>query len=273
VKGANGPFHRFYGLALLEAQKFHALKTLGFTFLLLTCISIDLSGQFFNHTSNYRYNPFLLNPAVAGSDGQWAGFASFQHEIPSLTTVHHNGYSGSLSGHGLLSERVGLGASLTLDNSLFAHQSGVQVAGSYLLPLGDGNLSIGIAGGIRFSRSNIDNYLVPEYNSYTMSTGVQYKSEKLFVGISAMDLAHYTTSAFFDPLIIWTATGGYRIDLSEIAIEPVATAFFVPAADFVAMDIMAKVLLNDDKFMVGTGYRHFEPYDRVTHLGRPGSNH
>ncbi len=188
----------------------YALSLLLFLFMATT----GLLGQQPGHYSFYMFNGLNWNPAYAGMDGslsftgiyrkQWVGLEgspSSQH-----FSAHMPLYIAS-GGVGINFENDRLGAEGKI---------GATLAYNYQLPLADGVLAIGLAGGIRQHSLDGDKLRTPEGNytepdiiehndnllfpgretaiAPTFSAGVYYKGEWLEIGLSARNITENSAS-------------------------------------------------------------------------------
>ncbi|MGF1638202.1 MAG: type IX secretion system membrane protein PorP/SprF [Cyclobacteriaceae bacterium] len=151
--------------------------------------------------SQYMLNPFVINPAYAGSHEsasanliarkQWAGMEGApQSQFFSLHSPLKN-------------ERAGLGIIVANDRVGVTDQTGVYGAYSYKIPFQKSNLMMGLQMGfssarINYSRLRIedatdDNLTTDVINSYTptVGTGLFYYSERFYAGLSIPQFMRY----------------------------------------------------------------------------------
>jgi type IX secretion system PorP/SprF family membrane protein len=168
--------------------------------------------------SQYMFNKFLINPAVAGSEGytafnltareQWIGFkdAPYTHALSGQTRVSPRSWLGRLhnvrsrSSRASRMSRVGLGGYLFNDHRGPIDQTGVQLSYAYHLPLDEAQLSYGLSATIvQYSinknklvlwdpnddlvmNSNLTR-IIPDFNF-----GVYYTSPDYYAGFSVNQL-------------------------------------------------------------------------------------
>ncbi len=138
------------------------MKKLVFISALIIC-SANIAGQQLPVYSQYLYNKFLINPAVAGSDGftsfnltareQWAGYSGAPRtfSISGQTRILKRGYSLKNSTRGNLYRpktdgKVGLGGYIFSDRNGLIQRTGFQASYSYHMWVqSNTQLSMGLA--------------------------------------------------------------------------------------------------------------------------------
>jgi type IX secretion system PorP/SprF family membrane protein len=138
------------------------VKKLVFISALIIC-SANIAGQQLPVYSQYLYNKFLINPAVAGSDGftsfnltareQWAGYSGAPRtfSISGQTRILKRGYSLKNSTRGNLYRpktdgKVGLGGYIFSDRNGLIQRTGFQASYSYHMWVqSNTQLSMGLA--------------------------------------------------------------------------------------------------------------------------------
>jgi type IX secretion system PorP/SprF family membrane protein len=257
--------------------------------LVLILIPIGSRAQQLPVYSQYMMNKFLINPAVAGSEGytsfnltsrkQWLGIkdapltfaASAQARIPKnffsskRRTVRNNGRG---STHG----RVGLGGYIFNDRHGLVSRSGIQLTYAYHIPFESSQLSFGLSGTFwqfRIDRASavlfdpdddffnsMDNSLfIPDAN-----LGVYYSDEQFFVGFSA-DQLFQSTFKFggkgYDQYKLYRhfyLMGGYMIMASDnIALEPTVLVKTTQQLSF-QMDLTVNAYFAEN-YWAGISYR------------------
>ena len=138
------------------------MKKLVFISALIIC-TVNISGQQLPLYSQYLYNKFLLNPAVAGSDGftsfnitareQWAGYSGAPRtfSVSGQTRILKQGYSlKSTSGRNVYRPKtdgkVGIGGYIFSDKNGLVQRTGFQASYTYHMWVQNNTqLSLGLA--------------------------------------------------------------------------------------------------------------------------------
>lgn len=108
------------------------VKRLLFAFIFITSISA-VSAQQIENFSLLRENAFVLNPAVAGTEGWIHGVATFRKEF---LQINQSPYTALLAMNGMvLSKHIGLGGYLIDDVTGPTSKIGANLAFAYNLPL------------------------------------------------------------------------------------------------------------------------------------------
>jgi type IX secretion system PorP/SprF family membrane protein len=224
----------------------------------LLLFSHEIYAQQSPSYSQYMFNKFLINPAVAGSEGytafnltareQWVGFkdAPFTHALSGQLRVSPRSWLGRLhqvrsrSARSSRMSRVGLGAYVFNDHLGVLDQTGFQLTYSYHIPLDEAQLSFGLStlftqfsvNKNKLIMEDIDNDpLVNNSNlkkfSPDFSFGVYYITTEWYAGFSATQLLQ--SSLFFgdapknslQQVRQYYIIGGYRFDINrEYSVEP-----------------------------------------------------
>jgi type IX secretion system PorP/SprF family membrane protein len=223
---------------------------------LLSLMPLRGFGQQLPVYSQYMMNKFLINPAVAGSEGytafnltsrkQWLGVkdapltfaASAQTRLPKGRSGATRRRRGSYGNSSRIS-RVGLGGYIFNDRHGLVSRSGLQLTYAYHIPFENSQLSFGLSGTFwqfRLDResarlfdpddelfNSMDNTLfIPDAN-----LGVYYSDERYFVGFSAAQLFQSTFKfggKGYDEYKLhrhFYLMGGYNFMVSDnVALEP-----------------------------------------------------
>jgi type IX secretion system PorP/SprF family membrane protein len=168
--------------------------------------------------SQYMMNKFLINPAVAGSEGytafnltareQWIGIADSPktYAFSAQTRILRNSFV--KKGTSILRKRtgatrsgnVGVGGYIFTDHSGLVSRTGIKLTYTYHIKLHKGQLSFGLTGStyqfrldkdaVRIYENNDD--LINNYNNRMFipdaDIGVYYSSSKIYAGFSAMQM-------------------------------------------------------------------------------------
>ena len=232
--------------------------------------------------SQYMMNKFLINPAVAGSEGytsfnltareQWIGFkdAPKTHALSFQTRVLKNSFiSKSASVRrkitpGSRSGKVGLGGYIFNDQTGLISRTGIQFTYAYHIFIRKGQLSFGLTGmayqfkvdreKLRLYEENDD--LINNFDNTLIipdaDFGVYYSDPKFYVGMSVAQLFQSSLKfgkRGYDNYKLkrhYYLMSGYNIDVSEdIIIEP--NILLKTTGDKnLQMDLGAKVFFRED---------------------------
>jgi type IX secretion system PorP/SprF family membrane protein len=232
--------------------------------------------------SQYMFNKFLINPAVAGSEGytafnltareQWLGLkdAPMTHAVSAQTRISPRSWLARL--HSIRSRsskpqrisRVGLGAYLFNDHRGLIDQTGMQITYAYHLPMDEAQLSFGLSFSmVQFSVNkndlrleNVDDNLVNNSSlksiSPDFSFGAYYTSSDWYAGFSAVQLLQSAlkfgdvAGNSFIQRRHYFLMGGYRFAIDrDYSIEP--SAFFKSTDQFASqLDIGTRLYYKND---------------------------
>jgi type IX secretion system PorP/SprF family membrane protein len=256
---------------------------------LLSLIPLEGFGQQLPVYSQYMMNKFLINPAVAGSEGytafnltsrkQWLGIkdAPLTFAASGQTRLMKSGSGGqrrssTRGGHPSGLGRVGLGGYIFNDRHGLVSRSGLQLTYAYHIPFDRSQLSFGLSGTFwqfRLDRASarlfnpdddlfnsMDNALyIPDAN-----LGIYYSDERYFVGFSAAQLFQSTFKfggKGYDEYKLhrhFYFMGGYNFMASDkIAVEP--TMLIKTTNQWnIQMDLTANVYFIEN-YWAGLSYR------------------
>jgi type IX secretion system PorP/SprF family membrane protein len=235
-------------------------------------------------------NKFLINPAVAGSEGytafnisareQWIGMKhspkthAFSAQtrmlknsfISKKTSIRRKSKSSSRSG------KVGLGGYIFNDQTGLVNRTGLQLTYAYHIAIRRGQLSFGLSGSFyqfRLDKEKIILYdpgdnLIDNFNNRMWipdaSIGVFFSDPKMYAGLSVSDLFQASLkfgSQGYDKFRLlrhYYAIGGYNFELNDyLVFEPSALIKASEVWSFQA-DITAKMYIHDD-YWTGLSYR------------------
>jgi len=245
------------------------------TIALSTILLTGISAQSDPVSSQYMFNHMLYNPGSAGSTGnicatamnrqQWVGFEG----APSSTVFHVNARVNPFN----ISSGVGL--TIISDQTGFDSDNSLLLTYSYIRPLGNGNLGIGINAGIL--NKSIDpswnipsgdifvqpsgDPLIPDgkesHLAYDMSFGLFYNTVNYYGGLSVTHLNEpkikYATAT---PYIArqYYATAGYTVRLPNPNFELLPSAFLWTDGRMLQLSINTTVRYNK-KVWGGVSYR------------------
>ena len=252
--------------------------------------------------SQYTFNAFLLNPAVAGAEGynsinltnreQWLGIEgaprtyalSFQTRIMKRNYIAKSAPVKQKHVRPLRSGRVGLGIYLYKDHAGQIDQTGAQFTYAYHITTNKSQLSIGATfsllqymintRNLKLSDqtdNNIDNnrllVYIPDVNF-----GIYYSDQNKFIGLSVLQLshAHFNISNYNNNNFLiyrhFYLTGGYKYEIDDQnMIEP---SFYFKSSEQLRMQMDATLkFVHNRKFWIGLGYR-----TGLTFIGSVGVN-
>ncbi|KPK81262.1 MAG: hypothetical protein AMS27_15625 [Bacteroides sp. SM23_62_1] len=249
---------------------------------LLAFISTKGLAQQLPLYSQYMMNKFLLNPAVAGSEGytafnltareQWIGFKDSPktHALSAQTRVLKNSFVSK--GHSVRrkrrstsrSGRIGLGGYVFNDNTGLVSRTGFQITYAYHIMIQKGQLSFGLSGTayqFKVDREDIrlyeqDDELINSFDNAMFipdaDVGIYYSDPKMYAGLSASQL--FQSSLKFGNRGYenyrlkrhYYLMGGYNFDVSDdMILEPSLLVKASEGWSFQA-DIGAKMYFMED---------------------------
>jgi len=245
------------------------------TFIFLTVLTY---GQQDPEFSQHNSAMSLFNPGSVGSRDrvclnavhreQWVGF-------PGAPSTSYFSADGAFNVFG---KSLGAGVSILNDNFGFDSDLGINLQGAYRLDLGPGKLGIGFNAGIlnksikpewktfNTTTGAIDNSAtgdaaIPQSAesrvAFDMGLGVFYRSETLFMGVSATHLNQARIKyANAEPYLVrhYYVTAGYNLQLPNPLFE--IMPYFVLKTDFKANQLYLNTTLRYNKrFWGGVSYR------------------
>jgi type IX secretion system PorP/SprF family membrane protein len=225
--------------------------------LLVTCMFKGTYSQQVPVYSQYMFNKFLINPAIAGSEGyvafnltareQWVGFkdAPYTHALCGQTRVSPRSWLNRVHqvrtrySRGARISNVGLGGYIFNDHRGALDQTGMQLTYAYHLNLDERQLSFGVSvlfyqysinkdkliladEGDELIENNKLKMIVPDFNF-----GVYFTAYEYYAGISVAQLAQSTVrftripNKYFQQKRSYYLIGGYRFKINrDYSIEP-----------------------------------------------------
>lgn len=241
--------------------------------ILIIAIVIEVSAfaQQMPHFSQYMFNDFFINPAIAGTKdetqikltlrNQWAGFDG----APKTQT---------LSGQTNYFDKMGVGATIINDKTGPLNQTGLEVAYAYRVKITEeSQLSLGLSAKaiqyvlderkITLEDPN-DNAVLGTINKSLVpdaSFGAYYYTPKYYVGLSVPQLFQSSirydgsTKRINQEIRHYFLSAGYKFDINkDFSVEPsvlVKTIIKAPTQ----FDINVKGTYKD-MFWLGLSYRH-----------------
>ncbi len=221
--------------------------------------------------SQYMFNDFAINPAVAGSKTYAPVGLSFRRQ---WTGIKDAPVTQTLSAHTFLGSTMGVGVNVFNDASGPTRRTGLSAAYSYHLKVGDrSKLSLGLAAHMTQFVLNRDKLITENPNDQAIMNqtsnelipdftfGTYWYGERHFFGVSAFNLLE-TNSDLYDITTPVTNTldrafyvnGGYRFQVGEtFEIEPSVLFRYMLNAPF-QLDVNSRFILQE-KYWIGVSYR------------------
>ena len=227
------------------------------TIFIFSILSLTISAQQIPLLSQYMFNGFLVNPAVAGADGytsvtltareQWLGLAgapkthiiAFQGRLTRNNHVSRNRSVWKRFSPKSRSGRVGLGGFIFNDKNGLLDRTGAQFTYAYHLKMRSNQLSFGLSANIYqysidrnkltlendndalISNSDLKMY-IPDF-----SFGTYYTSKNFYTGFAIAQLTQSSlqlsknNSSQFRTFRQYSITAGYNIDINKkVSIVP-----------------------------------------------------
>ena len=243
--------------------------------LALITLTLDVKAQQQVTFTQYMFNGMAINPGYIGSHevmsisalGRWQ-WAGIEGAPTTQTLAMHTGVPG---------KNIGLGLQITHDQVAVTDQTSVFLGYSYKIPIGKGNLRMGVQGGYqRFNSNFADLYVIGADNRFAESVssskpnfgfGLYYSSPKYYLGLSAPLLLNTTLESGGQTIITqrkhYFMTGGYLFDLSEnVKVKPNILIKAVQGAPL-SIDYNINFLLKD-LLWLGVSYRQPESISLLT---------
>ena len=228
--------------------------------------------------SQYMFNNFILNPAIAGSSGEWVTTFSFRRQWMGIKDAP---VTQTLGIHGMSGDNIGVGGFLYNDVIGPSRRTGIQGAFSYHIPLSEGShLAMGVSGSVFQFKINTDKLTTENPNDEVIaaageavmvpdaSAGFYYYDENLYAGFSVPHLfeTKVKISQQVDRVELSQLTrhyygyAGYKIEVSQdqFYIDPSVLIKYVAAAP-VEVDVNARFIYSDNdagwEGWLGSSYR------------------
>jgi type IX secretion system PorP/SprF family membrane protein len=247
-------------------------KTLIFSFLLIACIKVSFA-QHLPQYSQYFFNEFALNPAVAGTAKTSEARSTQRNQWIGITDAPRTFL---LSANGRISDKnMGIGGNLYTDVTGPTRRAGANFSYSYHLQLTENTkLGMGVSAGVlQFGvdaskiqlrdpgdvsfGSNMKSVVVPDFGA-----GLYLHNEKYFVGVSAPQLYQSKIKLFQENSNSrlknhFYAMAGYKFNLSDdLELQPMMMVKQVSPVP-IQFDFSARVIYQD-KFWLGVTYRTYD---------------
>ncbi len=257
-----------YQLLRKRSMKNNIKITLSIVALLIVAVTYGQQDPLY---TQYANNFSLINPAYAGSHGQFTATAAVRSQWAGEPGSPE---TKSLSIHGPMGKNVGLGLSVVNDKVFVLNETHVYADFSYAIyPSDNSTFAFGLKAGGSFLDVDLlslgienDDLFSENLNEFNpnIGTGAYYYTDKLYVSVSLMNILksnHYNkeskvVSSATDAFIYY-ASAGYIFNLSEsLQLKP---SFLVRGADGspFTTDVTASVLWNS-KLEFGISHRIHE---------------
>lgn len=248
------------------------MKKLLLLIFLASC-SLTISAQQDAQYSLYQFNGLLINPGYAGSK-----------EITSATALYRHQWAGfegaprtlSVSVHGLVREKYGLGIFIENDQIGISNRTNVFAQYAYRFQLTNGGiLSAGIQAGLMsysadftaLDTDEIDEVFAQDLNKLqpNFGLGLHYYTDNYYVGLSA---PHLLQTKFNDSNTVenflnrhYLLTAGVLIPLNyNVMLRPSFLLKTVPSHAPITMDVTLAAIFYD-RFWVGVSHRFKDSVD------------
>ncbi|MFK7946944.1 MAG: PorP/SprF family type IX secretion system membrane protein [Saprospiraceae bacterium] len=224
-------------------------------------------------STQYLYNPYVINPAAAGLNGNQNIYANYRLQWVSFPTAPKTAmfsYNGRFN-------KNGLGLTVANDQAGSLERNNISAAYSYYIPINESSrLSVGLAAAYqRFTLSlnsndreniNLADPVIADaldgVNTLDFSTGVFYQNDNgLYAGLSVPNLLQTKLNGnadisndFNDFAAYYYGLVGYAIKKDKFTFDPSILLRKETAAPL-QMEINAKVRFMNDLFTLGTSYR------------------
>jgi type IX secretion system PorP/SprF family membrane protein len=273
-----------------KAKSYKTIIRAGTLTLVCFLISLQTWSQQLPVYSQYTFNAFLLNPAVAGAEGytafnsttrqQWVGVegapVTYCLSLQSRLMKNRNIKSSASARRRyqpLRSGRVGLGAYIYRDHIGLLDQTGAEFTYAYHIGNEKSQLSMGVTVSLFQFRLNEDELRLPDPKDNLISNqpmnmiipdanlGIYYTNQYMFLGFSMFHLSE--ASIMFGPYSNtnyrlerqYNTTAGFQVALNELyTIEP-SCYLKISEQWKLQGDFVAKVIY-DRKFWMGIGIRN-----------------
>jgi len=233
-----------------------------------TVAAVNVTAQQLHFHSQYMFNPYLHNPAFAGTKDYTVLTASYRNQWTGFTDAPT---TGTLSGHFALKDNMGLGLGLYSDKTGPTSRIGGVASYAFHIPFDNSKLSFGLSAMIfQYSldktklttdipgdlavQGELVSQIVPE-----ATFGMLFHGKKYFIGLSVPQLIQMQVDLGpdNDPNEMTRhlyASGGYRFNIADnLELEP-SLMLKATAAAPVQLDINSKVIYQE-KVWVGFSFR------------------
>jgi type IX secretion system PorP/SprF family membrane protein len=249
------------------------MKRLLLTILAATTLYTCVDAQQLHRRTQFVFNTYLVNPAVAGTQVYSPIMASYRNQ---WTGFDHSPVTYSLSGHTLLPNRLGVGAIFYSDDSGGAiSRTGAEITGTYHVDLNNQDaVSFGLSGVMNQVKFDNDILEVLDPTDQALMGGQEAKmnfdanfgmmvyGQNYFFGLSFMQIIQSKLKFASDGLPEdnrnarhYYFMGSYKYDITnELDIQPAGLIKFTGASP-VQFDVQTKITYRNF-IWGGLTYRH-----------------
>ncbi len=238
-----------------------------YTVMLVMVVAFQAVAQQEARYSQFMFNKLALNPAYAGARGHLSMGAFYRHQ---WTGIDDAPQTLSLTVHApLKNRRLALGGQLIHDRLGLTQTTGLYGDYGYRIPMGRGNLSMGLQAGMVNQRMDLTESNPLDGSDPTLQVnqsrwlpnaglGLYYNSPFWYAGLSAPQLFEQPISnapgSQARQARHYFAMGGYRFKVNpDVSLHPQALILYAEGAPVQAEANLS--ILIADHFWTGFGYR------------------
>ncbi|HKK62755.1 MAG TPA: type IX secretion system membrane protein PorP/SprF, partial [Bacteroidales bacterium] len=257
---------------------------------ILLMLSASIKAQQVPLYSQYMLNGFLLNPAIAGSEGytavnltareQWLGFKdapgtyalSFQTRMLRKSYISKNSSVRKRRRYSSRSGKVGLGGYIFSDRNGAVERTGIKASYGYHIFFGNSQLSFGLSLTAFQLRLNDDKIILDDYNDEfwlnargtafipDMDAGVYYDTPNYYIGFSSDQLLESVIKlgdTGYDNYRLernYYLLAGYDIPITDKLIVTPSTLMKMSDNGSFQMDLSSKLYYDQD-YWAGVTFR------------------
>lgn len=230
--------------------------------------AIGVNAQQLHFHSQYMFNPYLHNPAFAGSKDYTVLTASFRNQWTGFTDAPR---TATLSGHFSLKDNMGLGMALYSDQTGPTSRTGGMASYAFHIPLDNAIMSFGLSAmAFQYSldktllttdvpgdlaiQGEVVSRIVPE-----ATFGMVFRSNEYWIGVAIPQLIQMKVDIGPDNYLNkmnrhYYASGGYKFDVADdLELEPSVMLKATTAAPL-QLDLNSKVIYKEMMWL-GFSYR------------------
>lgn len=254
-------------------SKLLIMKSL-YTVVLLLCFTVVANAQQEALIRHYQLNPFVVNPAIAGTTNSWGsnqlvrvGYRTHWNAFPGAPKTVYASYQQQIF------DNVGLGALLYTDRIANIRRIGVKAAFAYQLKFKNNmTLGMGIAGKMENYQLDSKELLglvdqsddavlnaINGSNTFDVDFGIFVNHKKFYAGISATNLIESNISSEQNLDLVaqfyrqFMGIVGYRHKTKKVLLEPSVLLRQVQGAPF-DYEAHLRVGFLEDQVFAGVGY-------------------
>lgn len=244
---------------------------------LVVMVQMAASAQQLPQYAQFMSNRLLYNPAAAGVSGglqatalgrwQWVGFKG----APNTQAFALDA--------AIPDKKVGLGLVVNRDEAAIISVTNITLNYAYHLNLGEGKLSMGIAGSVLRSRVDFTKVYVPDTDPnfallssnsrVNFGAGLLYEQSNFWVSVSVPELVNNRFEeqgdTFYKSERHYFIAGGYRYAVSpRVRLEPSVMLKAVEGSSL-GFDVNVMTWI-DDRWALGLGYRPSESLNLILQM-------